>query len=317
MKSIISTDIQAAADILRQNKLVAIPTETVYGLAGNALNKDAVLKIFETKKRPKFDPLIIHLSDISEVEKYTYSNQVLLDFAEKVWPGPLTILLKKKEIIPDIVSSGLEHVAVRVPNHELTLSLLRILPFPLAAPSANPFGYISPTSAQHVMDQLGSQIPLILDGGSAKVGLESTIIGFENEQLTIYRKGGLTLEYIQENYTHGPVKVLDSSSSDPLAPGMLKKHYSPNKIVRKLGPESILHAEVGVLCFRRFQSQIPEANQFILSKSGNLEEASQRLFEGLRYLDKLEVSEVFLENVPNHGLGLAINDRLKRAAAED
>jgi L-threonylcarbamoyladenylate synthase len=319
MKAGVGTDLNQAKDILKVGGLVAIPTETVYGLAGNALDKNAVLSIFEAKNRPKFDPLIIHLADISEVDRYAISNPKLLDIAERVWPGPLTILLPRKAIIPDIVTAGLDHVAIRVPNHPETLALLKMLDFPLAAPSANPFGYISPTTAMHVYDQLADKIPYILDGGACEVGIESTIIGFENNVLKVYRNGGLTLEELQKYYD-GDIELVAQSSSDPLAPGMLKKHYSPNKIVRNFkdfdkNKEDL--NSIGFMKFSSLSSEISPERQFILSENQNLQEASHRLFEGLRHLDKLDIETIYLENVLNVGLGLAINDRLKRAAAED
>jgi L-threonylcarbamoyladenylate synthase len=319
MKASIGTDFYQAKDILKAGGLVAIPTETVYGLAGNALDKNAVLSIFEAKNRPKFDPLIVHIGDIAEVDKYAKANNKLLDIADRVWPGPLTILLARKNIIPDIVTSGLENVAIRVPNHPDTLALLRSLDFPLAAPSANPFGYISPTTAMHVYEQLADKIPYIFDGGACEVGVESTIIGFEDEVLKVYRNGGLTLEELAKFYD-GKIELVAQSSSDPLAPGMLKKHYSPNKIVRDFKDFQIDEIDlnsIGIMKFSSYSSEIPPERQYILSKNEYLAEASHRLFEGLRYLDKLDIETIFLENVPNMGLGLAINDRLKRAAAED
>jgi L-threonylcarbamoyladenylate synthase len=319
MKAGIGSDLFQAKDILNAGGLVGIPTETVYGLAGNALDRNAVLSIFEAKNRPKFDPLIVHLSDISEIDKYAIAKPKLLDIAERVWPGPLTILLPRKVIIPDIVTSGLDNVAIRVPNHPETLALLKMLDFPLAAPSANPFGYISPTTAMHVYEQLADKIPYILDGGPCEVGVESTIIGFENEVLKVYRNGGLTLEQLSKYYD-GKIELVAQSSSDPLAPGMLKKHYSPNKIVRnykEFKGTSLNLNSVGLMKFSQFSGEIHPERQFVLSENENLQEASHRLFEGLRYLDKLDIKTIYLENVPNHGLGVAINDRLKRAAADD
>ncbi len=319
MKAEIGEDIHIAKDFLDKNGLVAIPTETVYGLAANALDKHAVLRIFEAKNRPKFDPLIIHVAAIEEVEKYAQIDKKLMDIATAVWPGPLTLLLNRKEIVPDLVTSGLDKVAIRIPNHRLTLDLLKSLDYPLAAPSANPFGYISPTRASHVADQLGDRIDYILDGGTCSVGLESTIIGMEEGILKIYRNGGLPLEDIQKLYK-GDIEMVAQSSSDPLAPGMLKKHYSPNKIVRNYADFEKLYKvgdKVGFLNFSSLLGDFSPEIQFILSDSADLKEASQRLFEGLRYLDKLDIDVIYLENVPNLGLGLAINDRLKRAAAAD
>jgi L-threonylcarbamoyladenylate synthase len=319
MQTEIGPDIRKAKRILEDGGLVAIPTETVYGLAANALNSEAVARIFEAKNRPSFDPLIIHISRFKELYKYTlHINDNLAEIANVFWPGPLTLLLPKKSIVPDIVTSGLEKVAVRVPNHPLTLALLESIDFPLAAPSANPFGYVSPTSAQHVFDQLNGKVDYILDGGSSKVGVESTIIGFEEEDLVVYRKGGLELERIKEVFS-GRVRINDFSESNPNAPGMLKKHYSPRKKVLLFDENSDLEQiEKEKTGFLRFNSPLDGfLNQYILSKNSDLKEAAARLFEGLRYLDSLAIDTVYIEFVPDNGLGLAINDRLKRTLASD
>jgi L-threonylcarbamoyladenylate synthase len=222
----ISLDIEKAAEILRKDTLVAIPTETVYGLGGNALNRDAVVRIFEAKDRPFFDPLIVHVaSKEAAIELAKEVPQGAEKLMDAFWPGPLTLVLPKKDVIPDLVTSGLPTVGLRVPNQSLTLELLRTVDFPLAAPSANPFGYVSPTSAQHVNDQLGEKIPFILDGGETTVGVESTIVGFENNQPVIYRLGGLSVEEIEA--VVGRLEVRVNASSDPKSPGMLKSHYAP------------------------------------------------------------------------------------------
>jgi L-threonylcarbamoyladenylate synthase len=222
----IETDIEKAKALLESGELVAIPTETVYGLAGNALNPDAVAKIFSVKNRPSFDPLIIHTDSLEKVRKFTLDIPAPLDrLAAHFWPGPLTLLLPKKPIVPDLVTSGLDTVAVRIPQHTLTLSLLEALDFPLAAPSANPFGYISPTTAAHVQDQLGDKIPYILDGGPSQVGLESTIVGLENGEVVVYRLGGLEVAAIESNsrsrQNHGPLQQqpkVARNAEKPLCP---------------------------------------------------------------------------------------------------
>ena len=315
----IGSNIEIAKQLLEQGELVAIPTETVYGLAGNALNEVAVLEIFKVKDRPQFDPLIVHVASLEK------AKELVDDFPEKAerlaarfWPGPLTLLLKKKPHIPDLVTSGLDTVGVRCPNHELTRALLQQLPFPLAAPSANPFGYISPTRAEHVNEQLGDKIKYILDGGECVVGIESTIVGFEDDYPVVYRLGGLGIEQIES--VVGKVRVQLNTSSNPQAPGQLKSHYAPKKkmmlgdlaeLIRDYGTE-----RVGVLTFQKQISQVDLNNQFALSAEGNLEEAAQRLFASLRALDKKDVDIILAEEVPNMGLGKAINDRLRRAAAE-
>lgn len=315
----IGRDINKAVEWLLQGELVAIPTETVYGLAGNALDSRSISKIFEVKNRPAFDPLIMHVADIERAKDHveTFPEKALV-LAEHFWPGPITILLPKKSHVPDLLTSGLETVAVRVPHHPMTLDLLRSLPFPLAAPSANPFGYISPTKALHVEDQLGEKIPYILDGGDCRVGVESTIIGFEAGEAVIYRLGGVELEKIEKLI--GPVKTKSHSSSNPQAPGMLESHYAPRKKVYYGNPERLAAGldldKAAVLSYKGLLGmELPPSRHFCLSAQGDLHEAASRLFEGLRYLDKSDASYIIAEPVPDIGLGKAINDRLKRASA--
>jgi L-threonylcarbamoyladenylate synthase len=293
---------------------VAIPTETVYGLAGNALSVGSVTRIFEVKNRPRFDPLIVHVPDIAHAEKYTQEiPEKAKLLASHFWPGPLTLLLKRKNVIPDLVTSGLDTVGIRCPNHDLTRELLTSLPFPLAAPSANPFGYVSPTRPEHVQDQLGERIAYILDGGACPVGIESTIAGFEGDDVIIHRTGGLGIEDIER--VIGKVSIQTHSVSNPKAPGQLKSHYAPGKKVVVGNIRDLMNEQassrIGVLSFKDdYQSRF----QFILSRAGNIEEAAQNLFSALRYLDKEPIDMIVAEFVPNVGLGRAINDRLRRAA---
>lgn len=314
----IGTSIETAAAHLQAGEVVAIPTETVYGLAGNALSEKALATIFEVKNRPQFDPLIVHIAEVSHISRYaTDFPEKAQQLAAQFMPGPLTLLLPKRDIIPDLCTSGLPRVALRVPNHPLTLELLKKLSFPLAAPSANPFGYISPTTAQHVADQLGDKIPYILDGGDCNVGLESTIVGFEEGEAVVYRKGGLAVEAIEA--VIGKVRVMQHSSSQPAAPGMLKSHYAP-RIPLILGNLDELVAQAdpkttGILSFKKEFLQIPDNQQVVLSLTGDYAEAAQRLFAALRYLDSLPIRVIFAELLPEESLGIAINDRLRRAAA--
>jgi len=315
LKAEISQDIIKAKSLLEEGELVAIPTETVYGLAANALNTDAVLKIFETKNRPHFDPLIVHVSSIEQASSLVTdfpSNARLL--AEKFWPGPLTLLLKKKQIIPDIVTSGLDTVGIRMPSHPLALELLRTLDFPLAAPSANPFGYISPTSAKHVAAQLGDKINLILDGGESDVGVESTIIDCTQETPVVVRLGGLGVEKIESII--GRVEVNTTSSSKPSAPGLLISHYAPRKPFY-LGDIEVLSKQNSdkKVAIISFQGDSRSALHKVLSEEGSLHEAAHNLFKVMRELDESDAQIIIAEPVPNHGLGRAINDRLQRAAA--
>ncbi len=312
----IGKDINKARQLVQAEELVAIPTETVYGLAGNALNSRAVLKIFKVKERPEFDPLIVHVPSLFAAERYVdHLPDVAVMLAQKFWPGPLTILLKKKHIIPDLVTSGLDTVGLRCPDHPLTRELLEALDFPLAAPSANPFGYVSPTTPQHVQDQLGEKIEYILDGGPARVGIESTIIGFEGKEPVVYRMGGLSIETLEAQL--GKIKVQLHSSSNPKAPGQLKSHYAPRKKII-LGKIEDLLQKYPAHCssILTFQKDYHSPNQVILSRSGSVDEAAQNLFASLRSLDKMDADVILAELLPEEGLGRAINDRLRRAAAK-
>ncbi|MGN6647066.1 MAG: L-threonylcarbamoyladenylate synthase [Cytophaga sp.] len=314
----IGSEILQAKSILEAGKAVAIPTETVYGLAANALDAKAVAQIFSIKKRPTFDPLIVHTHSLEALQSFVLEiPEAAHLLANAFWPGPLTLLLPKKPAIPDLVTSGLERVAIRIPNHPLTLRLLQSLDFPLAAPSANPFGYISPTTAQHVADQLGGDIEYILDGGAASIGVESTIVGWENGIATVLRVGGLSIDAIEE--VIGPVQVQAVSSSNPAAPGMLKSHYAP-RIPMRAGniAEMIKEYSGKKIAILSFQQAYPTtAINYILSESGNLNEAAQHLFAAMRELDGTDADIILTEFVPATGLGLAINDRLKRACAEE
>ena len=314
--TIISGDLNQAVQFLKQGDIIGIPTETVYGLAGNALNTEAVLSIFKAKGRPQFDPLIVHIHDLDQVEKYAYwGDDRLKKLAERFWPGPLTLLLQKKKMIPDLVTSGSELVAIRVPSNELTLDVLRKIDFPLAAPSANPFGYVSPTNAKHVQDQLGEKIDYILDGGECKVGLESTIVGVEEDKLCVYRLGGLSLEELEK--VAGKVELRINNSSDPKAPGQLKSHYAPAKKLYFGEIDKLLKEHFGKkIALIGFGEMKESADiQFNLSKDSDVDEAARNLFRILREADDSEAEIVIAGPVPEHGLGLAINDRLKRAGA--
>lgn len=318
-KVMIGKDLDYAVQLLTAEEVVTIPTETVYGLAGNALSVKAVSKIFAVKNRPSFDPLIIHTHAVSRLADWTEPLPVpLRKLAQRFMPGPLTLLVPKLPVIPDLVTSGSPFVAVRIPRHPLSQALLEKLDFPLAAPSANPFGYISPTTARHVEQQLGEKIPYILDGGPCTVGLESTIVGMDEGRITVFRKGGLAVETIEAIV--GPVRVREHSSSNPQAPGMLKSHYAP-RIPLRLGQlEDLLQGQnlnrTGILAFRQGRTEVPASHQIILSPTGDLQEAAQGLFAAMRQLDQMDLDIILAEPFPETGLGRAINDRLKRASAE-
>ncbi|REG88991.1 translation factor SUA5 [Winogradskyella sediminis] len=319
--SIISKDISKAIQLLTAEDIVAIPTETVYGLAGNIYSEKAIKAIFETKRRPFFNPLIVHIPSIDElsniVEHIPAKAQLL---AEAFWPGPITLVLKKKGIIPDLITGGKDTVAVRVPNHPTTLELLNRLDFPLAAPSANPFSSISPTTAQHVEAYFKDAIKMVLDGGACTSGIESTIIGFENDEPMIYRLGSKSLEDIEAIV--GTIEIKNSVKSQteaiPDAPGMLERHYAPKTktILTTNILESInLHKNkrIGLLTF---QSEIDHPNievQIALSTSGVLVESASNLYDVLHQLDKMHLDIIIAEEFPDYGLGKSINDRLTRA----
>ncbi|MDZ4665639.1 MAG: L-threonylcarbamoyladenylate synthase [Bacteroidota bacterium] len=321
--ALIGNNIFKAKELLQNGHLVAIPTETVYGLGANALDASAVLKVYEVKQRPFFDPLIIHVSSLDQALNYAELNdERLKKLAQKFWPGPLTLLLPKKNIlpsgeagIPDLVTSGLSNVAVRVPQHELTLQLLNQLNFPVAAPSANPFGYVSPTEAEHVNKQLGEKIEYILDGGKCTVGIESTIVGLEEGEICVYRLGGLAIEDIEKEI--GKVSLRINNSSDPKAPGQLKNHYAPNKPLHigKLNDliERYNKKTMAILCFGKTPSPKPNVTYFNLSEKENLEEAAINLFSLLRKTGEGNFDVILAEPLPEKGLGRAINDRLRRA----
>ncbi len=315
MDTRISSQLKDAIALLNAGRLVAIPTETVYGLAANALNADAVIHIFETKNRPHFDPLIVHVADIeqvNEVASHIPAHARIL--MEALWPGPLTIVLPKHERVPHIVTSGLDTVGVRMPDHTLTLQLLHSLEFPLAAPSANPFGYISPTSAQHVAEQLGDRIPYILDGGECSVGVESTIIDCTGDTPTILRLGGTSVETIEEII--GPIRVNAISTSSPQAPGMLHSHYAPRKPLLVGNIHELLHENGSNVSILSFKDSFHNYRNIRLSETGDLHEAARNLFAAMRKLDADHHELIIAEFVPDYGLGRAINDRLKRASTK-
>ena len=311
----VGTSIEEAARILSEGGLVAIPTETVYGLAANAFNEEAITKIFEVKNRPAFDPLITHIANSSQlaplVTDIPSNTRKLIN---QFWPGPLTVVLPKDNLLSDLITSGLPTAAFRVPNHPITQKLLSTVNFPLVAPSANPFTYVSPTTAQHVEDQLGEKVDYILDGGPCSVGLESTIVSFKNNATQILRLGGLSIEEIEQII--GKTDIQTHSSSQPEAPGMLTSHYSPGipiyiGVIDKLLIEKS-DKKIGIISYKK---TYPNYINSVLAPTGNLPQAAQNLFKALRWMDDQKVEIILSEWVPNHGLGRAINDRLKRAAS--
>jgi L-threonylcarbamoyladenylate synthase len=316
--SIISKDINKAVALLTNEELVAIPTETVYGLAGNIFSEKAINNIFKTKKRPFFNPLIVHIhsADVLETIVSEIPEKAKL-LAETFWPGSMTLVLKKNKNIPDIITAGKDTVAVRIPNHPVTLELLEKLHFPLAAPSANPFNHISPTKPEHVEGYFKNDIKMVLDGGACKNGIESTIIGFENDKPIIYRLGALALEDIEA--VIGSVTIKNKKEESPDAPGMLDKHYSPKtktiltaNVLEEL--EKYTGKKIGVLSFNTSFKSDKINSIIVLSTSSNLQEAASKLYDSLHQLDFLNLDIIIAEKLPENGLGNSMNDRLQRAS---
>lgn len=323
-------DFIKAKEILQQNGLIAIPTETVYGLAGNAYSDEAIKKIFALKKRPLHNPLIVHLKSVSsmyDVAKEIPENALML--ANKFWPGPLTLLLKKQDHVSDLITAGKNTVAVRVPNHPFTLILLNQLDFPLVAPSANPFGSISPTSAEHVFHYFGQEIDLILDGGECEKGVESTIIGFENNTPILYRHGSIPIEEIEK--ITGKLSIVTNNDTSPNSPGMLSRHYAPKTDTYLTNDVSTLlnnckGKKIGLLLFKNSIQNYNNTDtnnatliihQEILSTSGDYSEAAKNLYAAMHRLDQKKLDLIIAERLPDEGLGKTINDKLERATKKE
>lgn len=314
----VGVDVAHAARLLRAGKLVSFATETVYGLGANALDVSAVARVFAVKNRPHFDPLIVHVADRSWLPRLV---SVWPETAERLancfWPGPLTFVLPKTERVPDLVTSGLPTVAVRMPSHPLALELLRLADVPVAAPSANPFGQLSPTCAEHVVERLGDQIDYVVDGGPCAVGVESTVLLLEPERAVLLRHGGVSLEEIEAVIGHVAVPA-DAATSDRKAapsPGMLPQHYAPRTPLTIVeDPSQVATPDrCGLLALQSHPAAIRFAAVEILSTEGNLIEAAANFFAALRRLDAAGVERIIASPLPSHGLGRALNDRLMRA----
>lgn len=334
MQTTIGNSIEKAAQLLADGQIVAIPTETVYGLAGNALEADIVQKIFEAKNRPAYNPLIVHIAQLDDLTKYAaYIPDLAYDLAQVFMPGPLTLLLPKKALIPDIVTANLPLVGLRMPNHPVSLSLLQQLNFPLAAPSANPFQYISPTTTAHVYQQLQGKIPYILEGGPCAKGIESTIIGFDAQtnQPILYRQGALPLFEIEK--IAGKTALAPALPSNiPLTPGQLRLHYSPrtpllltHNLDQTLANLTLNpNEQIGIIAFTvntaneaQLKATYPQIKYIsILSNNGNLDEAAYNLYNALHLLDSMGLNLIIAQYAPNYGIGIAINDRLTRASRQ-
>jgi len=323
-------NLRLAADALREGKLVALPTETVYGLGADAFNPRALARVFEAKNRPHFDPLIVHVATVEAVDRVADLEALGSSGAsraralmEAFWPGPLTLILPKRPEVPDLATSALPSVAVRLPAHPVARRLIELSTGAVAAPSANPFGYLSPTRAAHVADQLGERVDFIMDGGRCPVGVESTVLDLTVDPPLVLRPGGLSVDRLEALL--GTVEVFDRSTTSPKAPGQLPSHYAPRARL-KLVPAGALplcdpSPGAVALCFdaaseARLRAEAPGlfARAFVLSPSGDLVEAAAELFETLHSLDASGVAEIWAERVPDAGLGRAVNDRLYKAS---
>jgi L-threonylcarbamoyladenylate synthase len=334
MTTVISTDRAAAVELLRKGEIVALPTETVYGLAADALNPIAIAEIFEAKERPRFDPLIVHLPSRDWLEKIAnvpeQNGQLISKLTDKFWPGPFTIVLPKREIVPGIVTAGLDTVALRISAHPVFAEIIELFGKPLAAPSANRFGRVSPTTAQHVLDELDGQIPLIIDAGPTQYGLESTIVSLGANSIDILRRGPITTEQLSQ---FAKVNIVASPARTILAPGQLPSHYAPRTPLRVVeNAESFSppkNQRVGLLAWHPISGkedlQIAQRRtgdrrslKFVtvrnLSAHQDLREAAANFFRYLRELDALGLDLIVAERVPSQGLGAAILDRLERAS---
>ena len=319
-------DIEKAAAALKAGGLVAFPTETVYGLGADAFNVSALARIFEAKNRPRFDPLIIHIAEMDALDRIvdvaalgSLARERLSLLSEKFWPGPLTLVLPKRKEVPDLATAGLSTVAVRFPSHQAAQKLIRLSSGAVAAPSANPFGCLSPTRASHVRDQLGEKVDFIIEGGRTQVGIESTVMDISAEKPAILRPGGVSREAVEAVIGHVELRSeyetpAGTGGVGQMSPGQLKSHYAPRThlVLYKNGELALLPYTPGEgrLCFS--PPAHSSANTLVLSQNGYLFEAAANLFDMLHELDRLDLSLIRAEEAPDYGLGLAINDRLRR-----
>ena len=314
----ITSNISNAVDALNQGELVAIPTETVYGLAGSAFNEQAIQKIFQLKNRPTCNPLILHTHSIQEVLKFVQDiPPCAMKLAEAFWPGPLTLLLPKKSNIPHSVTSGSHLVAVRIPNHTVALDLLKQLDFPLVAPSANPYTRISPTNSKMVYDYFGDDLPVILEGDICSKGIESTIVGFHDNTPIIYRQGAISVDAIE--FVAGKSKVQATKKEKITTPGMSPMHYAPKTNFCIV--ESLLDfiyenrdLKIGALSLGQLEINQPNTTCINLSIAADLEEASTHLYKSMYELDGMGLDCIIIELFPEIGVGKSLNDRIRRAS---
>ncbi len=308
--------IEDAANLIRRGGLVAFPTETVYGLGADACNPTAVARIFEVKRRPSFDPLIVHLADAASAGTYgAIPEGTARKLIARFWPGSITLVVSKSPVVPPIVTAGLDTVALRVPSHPAALALIRAAGCAIAAPSANLFGHVSPTDANHVAEQLADAVDLILDGGPCRVGIESTIISFAQEPPRILRAGGVPIEEIEK--LTGRLERFTGSLDRPEAPGQMTRHYAtrtPLRLIESTEAQVWAGVKLGLLAFTEPDHPDSYAAVEVLSKTGDLREAAANLFAALRRLDGLGLEGIVACRFPERDLGIAIMDRLRRCA---
>lgn len=306
--------LKIAAKIIKTGGIVAFPTETVYGLGADAFNKEAIKKVFAVKNRPFNDPLIVHIADVKLIEKIAFVDERVKYITKKFWPGPLTIVLKKKNSIPDIVTNSMDTVAVRMPNCKIALELIKLSTGAVAAPSANPFGYLSPTEAEHVSSHFDGKIDAIIDGGRTQVGLESTVIDLSSDTIKLLRPGGISIETIEETLKG---KIEFSHIVTGKSPGELKQHYSPEKkliIATHSELKKVDGSSSGLILFKNTGEQFNFKEIKFLSKNGDIKEAAKNLYATLHQMDKMNIEKIYIEEVPSFGLGSAIMDRIIKAA---
>jgi len=316
VETIITDSISLASECLKAGELVAVPTETVYGLAANGTDAVAIRKIFEAKERPLNNPLILHFANEEQILPFILDFPPILKELSKIfWPGPLTLLLPKSTRVDNTITGDRSQLAVRIPSHPILLELLRSLPFPLAAPSANLYGRISPTSAAHVYHQLKGRIPMILDGGPCEKGIESTIIGMDDEQVIVYRLGSISVEELSLHLDELPL-IKNEASEHGITSGMVKHHYAPKTPLFFFTDERDIDERNGYIFYKKNPFNCPIKDSIILSESGDINEAARKLYSVLNNFDEKGLDKIIIERFPNEGLGMTLNDRLNRATAK-
>ncbi len=317
----ITKNIDLAVNAILEENVIGMPTETVYGLAGSIYSEKALQKIFELKQRPNSNPLIVHIAEMNQLNEI--ASQVPTKakiLAQTFWPGPLTLILPKKSTISNLITAGNETVAVRIPNHPVALDLLRKVKVPLAAPSANPFTGISPTRSKHVQNYFSDGLSVILEGGICNRGVESTIVGFEGDEIILYRHGAISIEELEKVVGKIETKTTSEKGKKTTAPGMHIKHYAPKtKTIVTKNPENYFYQnpdkKIGYIALRKYHPEHSRQYQIVLSWKGDLKEAVSRFYDSLHFLDAQNLDFILVKPFPNRGLGRTLNDRLNRASA--